>query len=649
MMNLDTLSRVVSFLVLGFLVSSSFTFGEEGAVTEASHGLALYSQADLKYGPNEPYAHANPNAPKGGTLNLGTLGAFTKLNPFSLKGNAAPGIGGLIFETLMDGSQDGDEAFSQYGLIAEKVSVAVDRLSMTYFLNPKAAFSDGKPLTADDVVFSFNLIKDPAFAPSYRSYYQDVVGVEKVDAHTVRFRFAKYNQELPLIVGQLSILPKHVYGAPGKKFGDDFDEMAVGSGPYVIDSFDRSKHITYKRNPEYWGRDLSVNRGRYNFDKVVCKVFLDPVTRREALKGGVIDVEMISSSKDWALEFNGKFVKMGYMRKATFPHNRVSGMQCYVFNLRKPIFQSIKVRKAISAVFDFEHLNKNLFYNQYVRQRCYFDNNKEMMSRGPAEGRVKEDLLALREKHNDVKAGKLFVPKDAVSRGPYHIGELRNGTTLPHKDRIALANQMLDALGFAYDKEAGARRKGDLVLSFKITLYSQAFERVITPFKENCAKIGVKVTHRLVQPAEFGKRLKAFDFDMMIYPYGQSMSPGNEQRNYWTTKAADTRGSANFIGIRNPAVDEVVERLVEARTRKDLVRHVQVLDRILCANFYVIPHWYINYDRAIYWNRISGPKRYASRSYFVFAGGGNVIDWWWYDAAKAKKLEAARKAGVALK
>jgi len=603
-----------------------------------SHGNSIYGTKGLKYKPGETYEHANKSAPKGGTITLSTLGSFTKLNPYSLKGTPAQGLG-LVFENLADGSQDSDEPFSQYGLIAEKFELADDHKSIIFHINKKAAFSDKHPLTADDVVFSFNLISNPEYHPFYKAYYRDVEKAEKIDDYTVKFVFRKYNQELPMIVGQLPILPKHIYGMEGKKFGEDFDEIAIGSGPYIVDSFDRGSHITLKRNPEYWGKELPVNRGRYNFDKIIYKIFLSPIPEREALKGGQIDAQQISSSKDWAMEFNGKYVKNNYIKKATFSHNRVSGMQCYVFNLRDSIFRDINVRKAISAVFDFDNMNKNLFYNQYKRQTCFFDNNKEMMSRGPAEGEVREILLSLRKKY-----GKKFVPKDAITRGPYTIGTLKDGSEMSIKDRIQVANSLLDKDGYVYNKGLGVREKDGKLLKFEILIHSSGWEKIVNPFIERLAEIGIKATYRLVQPAEYMKKVKKFDFDMIVYTFGQSMSPGNEQRDSWTSKAASVEGSRNVIGIQNPAIDDIVERLIGAKNRKELLTYVKVLDRILCANFYVIPQWYIDYDRAIYWNRFSGPEKYASKTYFI----SNFINWWWFDKEKDQKLKKAKESETKL-
>ena len=258
------------------------------------HGLSLYGPQDLKYKPGQSYEYANPKAPKGGNLVLSDFGAFTKLNPASLKGVTAPGIGQLVFQTPMDSSTDDGEPFSQYGNLVESVELAEDRLSLTYHIYKQAQFSDGHPLTADDFVFSFNLIQDPEYHPIYKEYFKDIKSIEKIDSHTVRYHFAHYNQELPLITGQMLIYPKHIYGAKGKSFGADFDAIAIASGPYTVEKYEYGKYITFKRNPNWWGKDIAINQGRYNFERVTYKIYLDPVAQREAFKGGEFDMQLIN-------------------------------------------------------------------------------------------------------------------------------------------------------------------------------------------------------------------------------------------------------------------------------------------------------------------------------------------------------------------
>lgn len=621
-----------------FLVALVLALPVWTASAEPSHGLALYGPEDVKYGPNEPFGCAHPDAPKGGILRMPWVGAYTKLNPFSLKGYPAPWVS-MVFEQLMEGSPDESEPFTQYGLLAETVEVGPERMSVTYHLRPEARFSDGKPVTADDVVFSFNLIQDPEFLPWYKAYYADVDRAEKVDERTVTFHFKQTNQELPLIMGQLFILPKHIYGIEGKRFGSDFDDIAIGSGPYAVGDFDHSKHVTYRRDTNYWGRDLPRMQGRFNFDSIIFKIFLDEIPAREALKGGLVDARMISSSKDWALMFNGPYVKKGYLRKEKFSHNRVEGMQGFVFNTRRPIFADREVRKVLASLLDFEYCNDNLFFGQYTRSLCYWDNNQEMKSRGPARGAVRDMLLELRDRHGDE-----WVPAEAITRGPYIAGNYLDGRPRMIGERLRAANARLEELGWTYDREAGVRMRDGQPLTFEVMLTAAGWSRIVNPYIETLREAGIQARYRLVQAAEYVNKVNDFDFDILVYSFRLSESPGNEQRSYWHSEAADTPGSFNLPGIRNPAVDELVDQVIAAHTREGLVHAVQGLDRILSAHHYVIPQWHISYDRAVFWDRFGVPETYASKVDFRY----NIVEWWWYDEARARRLEAAMEANQAL-
>ncbi|MFQ5451267.1 MAG: extracellular solute-binding protein [Nitrospinaceae bacterium] len=616
-----------SFLIFIF---SFLTAAPAGAAP--MHGLSLYGPAGLKYKADQPYDYARPGAPKGGHLVLSDMGAFTKLNPASLKGVTAPGIAALVFQTPMDSSTDDDEPFSQYGNLVEKVDLADDRMSMVYTLYKNAAFSDGHPVTADDFVFSFELIKDPEYHPIFKQYFKDIKKVEKIGPHTVKYYFAIFNQELPLITGQMPIFPKHIYGKPGNSFGRDFDNMAIGSGPYVVDRYEFGKYITLKRNPKWWARNLPKNRGRYNFDSITWKIFLDPVARREGFKGGEFDVELVNSSRNWALDYKGDFVKKGYYIREEIPHKRVAGMQGFAMNMRNDIFQSRKVRAAIAMVFDFQWSNKNLFYGQYTRSECYFDNNPEMKAQGLPRGEVKKLLMKLREKY------KAFVPKTVFTKPVGAPGE-----GLPVEKNIQVANMLLDSAGWKVGAD-GIREKNGIRLNFLLLLVSPDFMRISEPYKSNLKKIGVDMDIKTVQIAEYEERLRNFKFGMIVVGYPQSRSPGNEQRYMWGSEAAKTPGSRNYMGIENPAIDDLIERIVRAKTRKELITLIQAMDRILTHQFYVVPHWYIAYDRVVYWNKFSRPKINPSQASIL----NNIIEWWWWDTGKAAKLKKARAAGKPL-
>ena len=602
-----------------------------GLAAQATHGLSLYGPQDLKYKPGQPYVYANPKAPKGGHLVLNTLGAFTKLNPASLKGVGAFLMDNLVFQTPMDGSADDDEHFSQYGNLVEKVELADDRLTMIYHINKKARFSDGKPVTADDFVFSFNLLKDPEYHPIFKQYFRDIQSIEKLDNHRVKYTFAFYNQELPLITGQMMIFPKHIYGQKGKKFGSDFDALAVGSGPYVVKKYEFGKFITYKRNPKWWGKDLAINKGRYNFDEITVKVFIDPVAMREAFKAGEYDMDIISSSRDWALDFKGDFVKKGYYLRKELPHTRVSGMQGFIINTRRKKFQSRKVRAAIAMIMDFDWMNQNLFYNQYTRSDCYFDNNPELKPHGLPRGEVKAILTALRKKH-----GKQFVPKTVFTKP---IGAPGQG--IPIETNIALANRLLNSEGWKRGAD-GFRRKNNQKLNIEFLYFNQLWERIIEPYKNSLKKIGVDMEFKRVQVPQYEERLREFKYDMILNSFPASRSPGNEQRSMWTSEAADVPGSRNYIGIKNPAIDDLVDQMVKARTRKDLVNTIQALDRILTHQFFVVPHWFIDYDRMVYWNKFSAPQVIPSSS----SRFAHFLEFWWWDEARFQKLKTAQKSGL---
>lgn len=612
-----------------FLIAVFILAGGVPAFSEPRHGLSLYGPGGLKYAADDSYEYADPKAPKGGRLALSSFRAFTKLNPWSLKGVAAPGISGLVQQTPMDGSLDDDEPFSQYGSLVEKVDLAADHMTMVYHLYKNARFSDGRPVTADDFVFSFEIIKDSQYHPVYKQYFKDIKKAEKIDEHTVKYHFAVYNQELPLITGQTPIYPKHIYGQPGKSFGSDFDDLAVGSGPYIVDKFEFGKYITLKRDPNWWGKDLPKNRGRYNFDHITWKVFLDPIAVREGFKGGEFDVNLVNSSRDWALDYKGEFVKKGYYLREEVPHQRVTGMQGYAMNARNELFKSRKVRAAIAMVFDFEWSNKNLFYGQYTRNENYFDNNSEMKAKGLPQGEVKKILMALREKY------KNHVPKTALTKPVGAPGEGR-----PPEKNIQLAGALLDSAGWKRGKD-GIREKNGRLFKFQLLYDNPQWNRISEPFKNNLRKIGVDMNVKLVQTAEHEERLRNFKFDMVIASYPQSRSPGNEQRSMWGSEAAKTPGTQNYAGVENPAVDELIDLIVEAKTRKELVTAVQALDRILTHQFYVVPHWYIRVDRVVYWNKFSRPKINPSQASIL----NNILEWWWWDKEKAARLKKAQASG----
>ncbi len=407
----------------------------------------------------------------------------------------------------------------------------------------------------------------------------------------------------------------------------------MGSGPYTVEKYDFGKYITLKRNPNWWGGKIGINRGRYNFDRITWKIFLDPVAQREAFKGGEYDAHMVNSSRDWALDFQGDFVKKGYYLREKVPHKRVAGMQGFAMNMRNEIFKSRKVRAAIAMAYNFDWSNKNLFYNQYTRNDCYFDNNPEMKAQGLPQGEVLKMLKELRKKY-----GKEHVPKTVFTKP---VGAPGQGA--PFEKNVALANKLLDSAGWKRGAD-GVRSKNGKRLAFDLLLASPAFQRITEPYKNNLKSIGVEVKIMLVQVAQYEERLREFKFGMIVASYPQSRSPGNEQRYMWSSGAAEQPGSRNYSGIKNPAIDELIEIIVQAKNRKELVHTIQAMDRILTHQYYVVPHWYISFDRLVHWNKFSHPASNPSQAPII----NNIIEWWWVDKAKEQKLKKARAANIAM-
>ena len=621
-MHLRTLFQFLVFFVLA------------GSVAAAPrHGISIFDPADLKYGPGEPFAYANPAAPKGGRLALAEFGAFTKLNPASLKGVMPSYIADLVFQTPMTSSADDDEAFAQYAGLVDSVDLAEDRRSLVYRISPDARFSDGHPVTADDFVFSFNLVKDPEYHPTYKLLYKDVEGAVKLDDLTVKFTFKPDNPALPLYLGQLWIFPKHVYGANGQSFGADFDETAVGSGPYLVDRYEFQNFITLRRNPDWWGANRAVNRGRYNFDSLTVKIYTDPAAMREGFKGGDFDAQLVNSSRDWALEYKGDFFKKGYYTREEVPHRRVAGMQGFVLNLRRPLFQSRKTRAALALAYDFDWSNRNLFYGQYARNESYFDNNPETRPLGLPEGKVAGILRDLQRRFPQ------SVPETVFTKPVGAPGQGR-----PVEENLRLAGQLLSAGGWGMGAD-GIRSRNGTPFRFQLLLEDPEWMRIAEPYQANLRRIGVDMEIKVVQRAEYEEKLTRFGYDMTGIDFEQGRVPGLDQRSMWGSQAARTPGSRNYAGIENPAIDALIESLVRARNREEWLNALQAMDRILIHQFYVVPHWYIAYDRLVYWNKFSRPRINPSQTSVL----NNLIEWWWWDPDRAERLRRAMEQGSPMK
>jgi len=561
-------------------------------VLGAMDASAAPSQA-MGYTPKYPdnfthFDYVNPDAPRGGKLDLPAFGSFDTLNPYTLKGQAPDGLGQLMFETLMASSWD--EPFSQYGLLADDVALAKDGLSVTYHINPKARFYDGSPVLAQDVVFSYETLRDKGH-PQYRIYWADIKDARALDEHTVRFDFTRVNPELHLIAGQIPVFSRSWVG--DKDFGKMALEKPITSGPYTIEKYELGKYITYKRNPNYWGWDLNVRRGMFNFNEVTYKFYRDFTVMLEAFKAGEFDFIHEYNSKKWARDYIGPKFRSGEIVKKELPHSNNAGMQGFIFNLRKPLFQDIRVRKALTLALDFEWCNRNLFYNQYERNDSYFSNS-ELAARGkPSEAELK-----LLEPFRDRLPPELF-------EKPWQPPSTAAPGSLRHNLRKAKA--LLQQAGWNYSDGALRNAEGE-PFRFSIILRQKGFERIVAPFARNLSKLGIAVDYRTVDSALYQQRMDKFDFDMVVAGFGQSQSPGNELMNMFHSSSADKEGSFNLIGIKNPVVDALVERVVYAKDRQALVTAVHALDRVLLYGYYLIPQWYIGSHRVAYWNHFGMPK-----------------------------------------
>jgi len=582
------------------------TIGVAEAVV--TYGMSLYG--DLKYPPNfTHFDYVNPDAPKGGTMRLSSLGTFDTLNPFVVKGVPAAGIS-QIFDTLMTRSED--EASSDYPLIAESADLAPDRASVVYTLNKAARFQDGTPITPADVVWSFETLRDKG-APTYRFYYGDVTKVEAVGDHAVRFTFKNGdNRELPAILSEMPVLSKAYWS--GRDFEKTTLDPPIGSGPYKIESVDPGRSITYRRDPNYWAKDLPVNKGRFNVDVIRYDYYRDATVALEAFKGGNFDLHLESSAKDWATAYDVPEVRDGRIVKESIPNQRPAGMQAFAMNLRRPLFQDRRVREALGLAFDFEWSNQALFYGQYTRTRSYFDNS-ELAARGLPDAAELGVLEPLRGKlPEEVFTREFTVPKTDGS------GNAR--------DNLRRAAELLRDAGWSVQN--GKLVKDGQPFAFEVLLDNPQFERVVLPYAKNLEKLGITASVRTVDTSQYRRRVDGFDFDMIVASFPESDSPGNEQREFWGSEAAKREGSRNVIGIADPAIDALIDQLIASPDRKSLVTHTRALDRALQWGYYVVPNWYYGGDRIAYWNQFGKPT--------VVPKDGVQIDAWWIDPAKAAAL-----------
>jgi len=579
-----------------------------------AHAMAMHGEP--KYGPDfKHFDYVNPDAPKGGTVTYGAIGTFDSLNPFILKGTAAAGSS-LPFETLLVSSQD--EAFTMYGLIAETITVPENRSWVEFTLRPQARWHDGEPITVEDVIFSFRTLKEKGH-PFYRAYYANVETVEKVGERKVRFTFGGGdNRELPLIIGQMPVLPKHYW--EGRDFEQTTLEPPLGSGPYRIEKVDSGRSITLKRVEDYWGKDLPVNVGQNNFDRIRYEYYRDSTVALQALFAGGIDFRLENTAKLWATAYDVPQVRDGRIVKEMIPNQLPTGMQGFAYNIRREIFKDPRVRQALAYAFDFEWTNETLFYGQYARTESYFSNS-ELASRGLPTGEELEILERFRGRiPEEVFTQEYEAPS---TEGP---GGLRAN--------LLKAMKLLEEAGWVIEDRRRVNAATGRPFEFEILLNNPDFERICQPFVQNLARLGINARIRTVDTAQYQNRMDNFDFDMTVEVFPQSLSPGNEQRDFWSSEAAQTPGSRNIIGISDPVIDELIDLVISAPDRESLVARTRALDRVLLWGHYVIPHWHMQSFRVAYWNKFSRPE--VSPPY------GLPLNAWWIDR---EKLAEIRKEG----
>ena len=583
-------------LILVLLADDNYSF--------AAHGLSL--DGKLKY--QEGFDHfdwVSPEAVKGGELIVHATGTFDKLNPFTLKGVAPEWLEYLVFEQLTVSSLD--EPIAQYGLVAKDIQVAEDRLSVLFTIDENAKFSDGSQVTAEDVHYTIEMLKSDKVHPFYPYYYADIDEAEIIDKFRVKIIFKQKNRELPLITGQISVMSKKFYEKNG--FLKSELVIPVGSGPYMVDSFSQGKYITFRRNPHYWAIRHPARVGMYNFDKITVKYYKDPVVSLEAFKAGEFDLMLVNIAKQWARDMKGEKFENGQIIKKKFLHGNNAGMQGFVMNTRNPLFSDPEVRKAVGMAFDFDWTNKTIFYSQYERSRSYFSN-----SYLAATGRPTGVELKLLEEH------RRSLPQEVFTEP---MGEREESIPGQMRQRLREAAAILKERGWQLRDGVLQNREG-IEFSFEIVLVNPLFERVMAGYVKNLKRLGITARYRTIDPSLYTERINNFDFDMCVFVFGQSLSPGNEQRNYWQSSSADMIGSRNLAGIKNAVIDNLVEKVIYAENKENLTAACKALDRVLWHGHYVVPNWYLDSHRMAYHNKFEMvdhlPIYYDYRSL--------VMTWW---------------------
>ncbi len=608
--------RLALLLAAGLLLPAMALAQGGGAASQTTYvGHALAMHGDVKYKADfRHFDYVNPAAPKGGEVKFFGVGTFDSFNPYILRGVPAGAVGSTQ-ATLMVSSAD--EPFTEYCLVCEAIETPADRSWVAFTLRREAKFNDGAPITVDDVIWTFDTLKTKGH-PFYRSYYNDVTKVEKVGERTVKFSFgAGENRELPLIMGQLPVLSRAWWEK--NSFDKTTLEPPLGAGAYRIESFEPGRFIVLRRVSDWWAKELPINAGQNNFDVIRIDYYRDQTVALEAFKAGEYDIRQENSAKNWATGYESPALAQGLFKKVEIPEERTNGMQGFVMNARRAVFKDRRVRQALAYAFDFEWSNRNLFYDAYTRTRSYFDNS-ELSARGTPSA----DEAKLLEPFKDQ------LPAE-VSAREYNPPKTDGSGNWRDNQREAL--RLLREAGWTF-KDLKLVDAAGQQLSFEILLSDPQWERISLPYSQNLRRLGVDARVRTVDTAQYQRRLDEFDFDMTVVVFGQSESPGNEQRDYWASIKADVQGSRNYAGVKEPAVDKLVELVISAPDRQSLVMRTRALDRVLQWGFYVVPHWHTRVDRVAYWDRFSWPDKPSK--------AGFLSSTWWVDAQKDAALRARR-------
>ena len=572
------------------------------------HGIAMHGEPALPPGFDHA-RYANPQAPKGGRLTQGVLGTFDSINPFIVRGLALSQIRGYVVESLL--ARHYDEPFTLYGLLARTVETDDDRTYVTFALDPAAKFSDGTPVTAADVVFSWQLLRDKG-RPNFRTYYIKVAKAEALSERVVRFDLTGANdRELPLILGLMPVLAKHAVNPD--TFEDTTFEPIVGSGPYLVDKVDPGRSIALKRDPNYWGRDLAINRGLWSFDEVRFDFYRDGNSHLEAFKKGLYDVRTETDPGRWETAYDVPAVRDGRILKETFPYGLPKIFSGLVFNTRRPVFSDVRVREAIGMLLDFEWLNHNYFYDRYERSASYFEGSELSARSRPAEPRERALLAPFPDAvRADIMAGA-WQPTASNASGR-------------DRDTLKRALALLESAGYALDGTVLRSRSTRKPLGFEVLVTTRDQERLALAFQRDLKRAGIAARVRVVDAVQYDRRRLTYDFDMIENRWDQSLSPGNEQAFYWASTAADADGTRNYMGVKSLAIDAMIASLLKARERDEFIAAVRALDRVLMSGFYVVPLYHLPAQWVARWTTIAHP---AETSLF-----GYLPESWWHEPAK---------------